>query len=65
MNARKVACGTVGVGFGTTQRRDRLLDDRALQLDPAGEVAEYRAARRNTGRGLVHAGAIITVVDPE
>lgn len=40
-NARDIECGAIGVGFGTAQRRNRLLDDRALSLELAGEVAKY------------------------
>lgn len=32
-NARDIECGALGVGFGTAQRRNRLLDDRALSLE--------------------------------
>lgn len=62
-NARDIECGALGVGFGTAQRRNRLLDDRALSLELAGEVAKCRAPRGNSGCGLVDARTLIAVVD--
>jgi hypothetical protein len=43
--AREIERGAVGLGFGAAQARDRLLDDRALLLEAARQVAEQCPAR--------------------